>query len=94
MKRKEEGEWIDVFSHRLDFDRFGCLTLLHPGMGLLKEFGKSLAVTPTLHLHHPNPSAKIQKHDKAEFRSRYPGVKREAEKYGWQVDSQLKGRRW
>ncbi|KXT07633.1 hypothetical protein AC578_10123 [Pseudocercospora eumusae] len=63
------------------------------GMDLLKEFGKSLAVTPTLHLHHPNPSAKIQKHDKAEFRSRYPGVKREAEKYGWQVDSQLKGRR-
>ncbi|KAF7195186.1 hypothetical protein HII31_03392 [Pseudocercospora fuligena] len=64
------------------------------GIALLQDFGKFLAVTPTLHLHHPNPSAKIQKHDKAEFRSRYPGVKREAEKYGWQVDSQLKGRRW
>ncbi|EME79201.1 uncharacterized protein MYCFIDRAFT_199038 [Pseudocercospora fijiensis CIRAD86] len=64
------------------------------GMSLLKDFGKSLATAPILHLHHPNPSAKIQKHDKAEFRSRLPGVKQEAGKYGWQVDSQLKERRW
>lgn len=66
------------------------------GIELLKKLTQSLdsATAPVLSLHHPSPSAKIQKHDLSEFRMRLSGVIREAQKYGWEVDQHLKGTRW
>ncbi|PPJ50801.1 hypothetical protein CBER1_06491 [Cercospora berteroae] len=45
-----------------------------------------------LHVQHVGAS-KIQKYDKKEFKQRLPGLRKEAEKYGWVVDQALKGRR-
>lgn len=66
------------------------------GVELLRKLSEcdSLLTKPQLTLHHPSPAAKIAKYDLSEFRSRLSGVIREAEKYGWQVEQHLKGRRW
>lgn len=66
------------------------------GIALLKKLGDSLPLPhpPQLSLYHPSAVSKIQKHDLSEFRTRLAGVMREAEQYGWQVNSALKGKTW
>lgn len=62
------------------------------GVKLLKSLSESLPSQPVVTIHHQKSG--IGKHDLSEFRSRLAGVIREAAKYGWKVDQQLKSERW
>ncbi|PIA93770.1 hypothetical protein CB0940_04020 [Cercospora beticola] len=63
------------------------------GIAILQELAQ-LVKTKAIRLHVQHVGAsKIQEYDKKEFKQRLPGLKKEAEKYGWVVDQALKGRR-
>ncbi|KAK4630468.1 uncharacterized protein CLAFUR5_08098 [Fulvia fulva] len=63
------------------------------GIELLRKACRVLPQRPTLALYHPSATNKIAQYHISEFRSRLASVVQEANKYGWQVDQQLKGSR-
>lgn len=69
------------------------VTRKQQGIAMLQKLANLVKPKATrLRVQHVGAS-KIQEYDKKEFKQRLPGLKKEAEKYGWVVDQELKGKR-